>query len=505
MRSFLTDLRARPEALLVALLLAAHAAHWHYTVDDAYISFRYAKNFVEGNGLVYNPGERVEGYTNFLWVALLAGPMAAGVDPLVVSKALGLASGGILTLLVVADVGKRLGRWVGFAAGTALAADPAFALWTTAGLETPLFILLAYLAIRSLLDDPPAISPLCGVWAGLAALTRPEGVIVLAAALATALARRAAGSAPRALLLFAVIVVPHLAFRFVYYHDLLPNTFYAKVGGGLAAWPRGARYLGDWLFRYGAGLLVLLALIGAPSRRLLAALVAALLFAAYVVAVGGDGLSMFRFALFLSVPVTLLAAEGAARAARRFGGAGGPAAAALLLIALALPARNAFAGPYRAFVVEDRARVELHWVQIGKWLARHADPARDLVALPVAGAIAYYGGIPAIDMLGITDRHIAHAFVPHPGKGIAGHEKHDMPYVLSRKPTFFIHYPFLIKDPSTPFTTSQFDTEWNPGLAALRTDPVFDKEYRGEVAEVRIPGAPRLYYFAFFRRRVGSR
>ena len=45
-------------------------------VDDALISFRYAVNLVEGRGLVFNPGERVEGYTNFLWTIVLAGVYA---------------------------------------------------------------------------------------------------------------------------------------------------------------------------------------------------------------------------------------------------------------------------------------------------------------------------------------------------------------------------------------------------------------------------------------------
>ncbi|MCX7878834.1 MAG: hypothetical protein N2510_09400, partial [Ignavibacteria bacterium] len=41
-------------------------------VDDAYISYRYGRNLMEGNGLVYNPGEKVEGYTNFLWTIITA-------------------------------------------------------------------------------------------------------------------------------------------------------------------------------------------------------------------------------------------------------------------------------------------------------------------------------------------------------------------------------------------------------------------------------------------------
>ena len=46
-----------------------------WELDDAYISYRYALNFVQGHGLVYNPGEPVEGYTNFLWTIFIAAGM----------------------------------------------------------------------------------------------------------------------------------------------------------------------------------------------------------------------------------------------------------------------------------------------------------------------------------------------------------------------------------------------------------------------------------------------
>jgi hypothetical protein len=52
--------------LIVAFAFTHGALFWGFTVEDAYISFRYARNFVQGHGLVFNPGERVEGYTNFL-------------------------------------------------------------------------------------------------------------------------------------------------------------------------------------------------------------------------------------------------------------------------------------------------------------------------------------------------------------------------------------------------------------------------------------------------------
>src|SRR5207247_899918 len=70
----------RPGRLAVALPLAALGVALPllpqilggWLVDDAFISFRYAQHLVDGYGLVFNPGERVEGYTNFLWTMIMA-------------------------------------------------------------------------------------------------------------------------------------------------------------------------------------------------------------------------------------------------------------------------------------------------------------------------------------------------------------------------------------------------------------------------------------------------
>ena len=55
----------------LALLAWLTSVAWFLT-DDAFISFRYVRNLLEGHGLVFNPGEYVEGYTNFLWILELA-------------------------------------------------------------------------------------------------------------------------------------------------------------------------------------------------------------------------------------------------------------------------------------------------------------------------------------------------------------------------------------------------------------------------------------------------
>ena len=79
----------------------AHALVFDFINDDAFISFRYADNLVRHGELVFNPGERVEGYTNFLWTILMAGVLSLGLDVVVWSKLLGIACA-IGTLWVVA-------------------------------------------------------------------------------------------------------------------------------------------------------------------------------------------------------------------------------------------------------------------------------------------------------------------------------------------------------------------------------------------------------------------
>ena len=68
-------------ASLAMILGVAGAARMAWVCDDAFISFRYAENLVRGLGLVYNAGERVEGYSNFLWTLGTALGMRLGVDP----------------------------------------------------------------------------------------------------------------------------------------------------------------------------------------------------------------------------------------------------------------------------------------------------------------------------------------------------------------------------------------------------------------------------------------
>jgi len=122
-------------------LIACSLSIWFCTWDDSYILFRYARNLVNGWGLVFNAGQRVEGYTGFLWVFLLAAGTRVTSDPILISKILGI----IFQLSVLAG-GYFLCRQVatektpmyGFAL-ILTASNTHFIAGTVSGLETPLF------------------------------------------------------------------------------------------------------------------------------------------------------------------------------------------------------------------------------------------------------------------------------------------------------------------------------------------------------------------------------
>ncbi|HWR98315.1 MAG TPA: hypothetical protein VN317_07805, partial [Candidatus Methanoperedens sp.] len=174
--------RAPLPALVVTALFLAHAlCSWGWMQDDAYITFRYARNLAGGQGLVFNPGERVEGYTNFLWVLFAAASESLGIPSARTMPFVGLACGAA-TVLLLFFFGRRLAsasgpprRWAGAPAALLLALSPGFALYAVTGLETPLFTALVLAsAVAAALGRPLAFAAACS----LAFLVRPEAALL---------------------------------------------------------------------------------------------------------------------------------------------------------------------------------------------------------------------------------------------------------------------------------------------------------------------------------------
>jgi arabinofuranosyltransferase len=319
-----------PMALALAASLAIlllHASLYRFLTDDSYISFRYARNLAHGFGLVFNPGyERVEGYSNFLWVMVLAGLDRLGVVPERAANPLSLMMTIALWIVVVAFARRRApaGReWVVLVPALGLALTRSVAVWSTSGLETRCFELLVVAGLLRLVDELEAIdqhrlsrSVACWLLA-LAAWTRPDGLLVAGCAFLVAavwLVRRRAdlmGFAVRQLP-FAGLVVGHLVFRRLYYGDWLPNTYYAKVGGHLW-WSSGFRYLTAFVIEYGLLLWIPLLVAGIAMHRdrraaLFPMLVAGVVLphVLYITAIGGDHFEFRPFDLYFPLGFLLL-------------------------------------------------------------------------------------------------------------------------------------------------------------------------------------------------------
>ena len=319
-----------PLALALAASLAillGHASLYRFLTDDSYISFRYARNFAHGYGLVFNPGyERVEGYSNFLWVLILAGLDRLGIVPERAANPLSLSMTVALWLVVVNFARRRApaGReWVVLVPALGLALTRSVAVWSTSGLETRCFELLIVAGLLRLVDELAAIDQgrqprFVACWLlAFATWTRPDGLLVAGCAFLVAavwLAHRRAELMRYAVrqLPFAGLVAAHLIFRRIYYGDWLPNTYYAKVGGHLW-WSSGFRYLTAFVLEYGLLLwipLLVAAVVMPRDRRvpLFPMLVAGVVIphVLYITAIGGDHFEFRPFDLYFPLGLLLL-------------------------------------------------------------------------------------------------------------------------------------------------------------------------------------------------------
>lgn len=328
---------------LASGLWLLHVERHAFLCDDAFISFRYARNLAEGHGLVFNPGfERVEGYSNFLWVLMLAGCQCLGIAPEAAANPLLLGCGFVLLWLVTrfclgelpADASPAWALVPAFL----LACNRSFAVWSTSGLETRLFELLVVAGIVASVGEMRAAAagrrrfPWSAALLAGAALTRPDGMLIALTVVAARLSLQAARCTLRwrafaqGVAVFLLPVGGHYAFRACYYRDLVPNTYYAKVGGE-SWWSMGGRYLEVFAIEYFAIAWLPLISLGVFSlvRRRRAetpALIAAAVVphAIYVAAIGGDHFEYRPLDLYLPL-IFILCAVGAASLACRRGGA----------------------------------------------------------------------------------------------------------------------------------------------------------------------------------------
>ncbi len=338
---------------LSLVLLLAHSKVYAFLTDDAFISFRYARNLAHGFGLVFNPGlERVEGYSNFLWVVLLAAFDRLGLVPERVANVLSFTATAGLWAVVTAFVLRRRPvhrPWLVLVAPLVLASMRTVAVWATSGLETRLFEWFVVAGALRLVTEVETLAgglrprARAGWLFALGALTRPDGILFGGVALGLAaivVARRRRpefGWLVANVLPFAALVIAQFAFRHAYYGAWWPNTYYAKAAGRVA-WGPGLQYVAAFVLEYALWLWVPLLVLGGLRLRETGRGFMALLFAVLIVphalwiaSIGGDHFEYRPFDLYVPL-LAILLYEGAVRASKRMPVAGLAALLAGILV-----------------------------------------------------------------------------------------------------------------------------------------------------------------------------
>lgn len=427
--------RERSAEAVLLVISALVAWYFRFVQDDAFITYRYSRNMARGQGLVFNPGERVEGYTNFLWTLIHVIPEKLGWSTPLFSQVLSIAMM-LGTVAIAMRIARRLFGSVGFSflVACALVANMTFLGYATGGLETMMQALLLTAVLWCVLEamiDGRAISTArliaAGALAGLAVLTRLDSAVFLAALLAALLYRQsrlddgrwrtAARSVAVAAAPLLVLVVPWLIWKFDYYGELLPNTFFAKSAANpLVPFAYGLFYILSYFVSYAAFLLIgrfrryRHGFFEVPGVRAVFAVVPVWLL--YICVVGADFME-FRFFVVISPLLAMLAAW----LVDRFVNLRPQVLLVAAMLAFSL-AHQLLVWPVPIPVLSFRGinhwpnQSHTTWLALGNLL--HEDfpggpgvPGQPVIAVAPLGVISYFSDLESIDMLGLTDATVA--------------------------------------------------------------------------------------------------
>ena len=456
-----------PDTLvLLALMATAVARSKSYrgvVIDDSFITFRHATNLVHGHGFSCDPVQHVEGTSSPLFALLTALPIAFNFEPYGFATWLATVAfaGCVLVtyLTVRACLAEPSARVLGLGASALVATSPILAFHSQTGLETLLyaFILAAacWQLLRSLAHAPPRVA--WAVLMGVAALTRPEGIVLFALLLGVVFfARRGKLGSLRMLAYevraFAIVWLPWLVFRILYFGKWLPNSVLAKSGYRMGLQHAAVSGILDRL-AHGEGsvmlaqfasehVLEMVLLLGAVVLRkvrtpIVLAISLTLAYGAMVTWNGGDWMPNYR----LLAPCVAPLAVGTAVGLRGFlfhdAQRGFRHLPSIILTALAFGAAISVAPrfPIRMPAIKDLPELREMGTRLMTVTRRD-----DLVISGMAGILPYYWGARTIDMYGLCDTHISGSGQPVP----FGIGRFDPAYVVSKRPSFYaFEFPYF--------------------------------------------------------------
>ncbi len=395
-------------AVLMAFTLYIGLSQHPSSFDDAYITYRYARNIAEGRGFVYNSGESVLGTTTPLYTLLLAGLSLIWQNIPVLSHRIGVGAW-VLCVPIIYGVARAGGRdLTAFAAASLIAVNWLFL--GVLGMETALYVLVTLLAFYFYLNEEYTLS---GVCAGLAFVMRWDGILVAGVLVFAGLVEHREDF-PEGLLVSACLIIPWLAYSQMTFGSVFPNTLFAKAGQGwkeglggaeIGPFTRGLVSIGRSAYRGNRLVLVPvgLSVVGVFSafrdktRWWLVLLWTGAYFAGYAV------LGVLQFSWYyppLMPASVLLAGKGIEELVGymprnpRWGRLG----LAVLLMGLCLiPSVDLLLASRRSEMNERVAT----YVKVGQWLRQHAAPDSSVATIEI-GVIGFYSDLTIVDPMGLV-------------------------------------------------------------------------------------------------------
>lgn len=397
---FLRDPRA-PYLVPFALFLLARAWFWRllpFASEDAYITFRYSRNLIEGYGLVYNPGERVMGFTSPLWTLWNALGYGLTRDPALWSRASGCAADLVTLVGVTWLLDRSISRVSAWCFAVFFAAWPYFSAVAVSGMETGVLVALIVLAAGLVERGHLAAGPVLAA----VALARPEGVVA-----ALVLSLRAGARQRLAALGLAAAGSVALA---SYYGTMVPQSVRAKASVYGTPGPLNGRQwwdwfvplpLGNWPITSEGAALFAVAVLTAPAAcigamalwRIRRTAIASAVGAMVAIWLGYALLGVAYFYWYLVVPLTgfaVLAAVGLPHLVR---GRGAYVALALFVF-----------GTWTIVPGLYQSRASAEYLGFGgaaKYLSEHARVGQSVMLEPI-GMVGYLNRLVVIDEVGLV-------------------------------------------------------------------------------------------------------
>ena len=520
------------ERLAISSILGLYAilvVRFWFVCDDAFISFRYARNLALGHGLAFNPTDwpPVEGYSNLLWVLGAALFELIGLAPATFMPVISAGCGAVLLLKTYRMLIEHLGVSQAWAwAGTlTLAASPAIGVWATSGLATmPAALLILLLAERWWFRERTEANE-WWVDAALAItlmLLRTEGLGWVGVVAGASLVMRAVDRQPlepqlrrlaRPLGGLAGVWLVYTAWRVQHYGTWVPNVALAKVAPGPASLLRGLKYvLLFWL----TCLVPAISLLGArpllrgpdPGRWAAVGLLA-VAFPVYSVVVGGDFMPFGRL-LVPGLPFAAMLLAGGLQSLRLQDQWRLVVPGALVVLYL-LPVLDVHVVPEAIRrVFHFRLSDKMYLSEANRWanqaensdgfslrgraLAQIATPS-DAVVAGAVGAVGYFSGLEVLDQHGLVTKEVAYRPTPPgPLSTSPGHDKHVKPeFFVKYEPRFL--YARAVQGHLAAGRMKDALDQWNVQLGVM-------DRYVPDYFEVELPGETERTFLFTVRRRL---